>query len=120
MSSIRRKSGLDYLTRTDKSTDASEGGSEAGAVAQRAGGNMSDEHMQKAIFTTGRQILVTLRDLPGRKAELNQLVDKTNIDKDELTPVVDKLADLKWVQYVTRDKYGNHTIEITQDGLATV
>ena len=120
MSSIRRKSGLDYLTRTYRSTDASEGGSEMGAVAQRSGGNISDEQMQKAIFTTGRQILVTLRDSPDRKAELNHLVDETNIDKDELTPVVDKLADLNWVKYVTRDKYGNHVIEITEDGLATV
>ena len=120
MSGIRSKSGLDYLTKTPKDAGVSEGSNEGRAAAQNAVSNASDEQMQKAIFTIGRQILVTLRGLPNRMAELNQLVNETNIDRDELTPVIDKLADLKWVKYVTRDKYGNHTIEITPEGLATV
>lgn len=120
MNDIRRKSGLDYLTRPSGGDAPSEGSGGMNITAPRTGGNVSDEEMQKALFTTGRKILVALRDSPGRKAKLNQLVDATNIEKDELAPVVDKLTELNWAQYVVRDKYGNHTVEITPEGLATV
>jgi hypothetical protein len=124
MGDIRSKSGLDYLTRSSAGgSGASDPGSEE--RLPRAGGNVSgsnipEEQMQKALFTVGRAILIALRDTQGRKAELNQLVDITGIDKDELTPVVDKLADLNWITYIVRDKYGNHTVQITNEGLASV
>ena len=120
MNGIRRKSGLDYLTRSSGSNAPAEGGGQMGATPQRGEANAPDDQMQKALFTTGRKILIALRDAPNRKAELNQLVDATNIEKDELAPVVDKLAELDWARYVVRDRYGNHTVEITPEGLATV
>lgn len=107
---IREKFGLDYLTGPSTETSAS-----GTALAEAPN---AEQLLDRAAITYGRQILQELKaskESGQGLLTLNQLVDKTNVERDTLSLVVDRLGKLGLCE-IERDKYGNHGVRLTAMG----
>jgi predicted transcriptional regulator len=109
---IREKFGLGYLTGKPTRSAVEDSQQEVGQA------RAADTHVERATATLGREVLLklkTLKDTGCDPAELNRLVDAVNIDRDTLGMVVERLAELRLVE-ISRERYGNHSIKLTQTG----
>ena len=102
------KFGLDYLIkkRTIEPSQAQQTQSQA------------SEHVERATASLGREILSklkTLKDTGCDGCKLNDMVDALNVDRETLSLVVGRMADLRLLE-VEREKYGNHLIRLTSTG----
>jgi len=107
---IREKFGLDYLTGPSSETSAT-----GTATAEAAN---VEELIDRAAISFGKRILQELQTSKGSGQEslkLNELVDKTDVDRDTLSLVVERLGKLGLVE-LEREKYGNHGVRLTPMG----
>lgn len=101
MADLRRQFSLEYLSTS------------TGAAARGA------EELNRAIVLFSQPILAELRAAPGRSMEVHELVMKLRAKKvdvgsfDEFLGVINKLADLNFIEIVVRDPLlANHLIKM--------
>ncbi|HEV2688664.1 MAG TPA: hypothetical protein VGV35_08925 [Bryobacteraceae bacterium] len=105
-SSIREKFGTDYLL--DKGEDD--------APPLSTVSNAADALIERALAVHGTRILTMLEEQPQKTRTMYDIVDRTSLNIETVMGIVDRMVRTGLVQITSQDKYGNHTIGITQTG----
>lgn len=91
--------------------------SRAGGDAQTktAQSSRSSQQVDAALLAVGVKVVSKLNAASDKTAGFNELVGQTGVPINQLIPVVNYLAELRWVEYIDDDK-----IKLTNEGTAQV
>lgn len=109
MGATREKFGLSWLNQ-----DATQ---RSGGDVQTRGGQNSrpSQQVDAALLAVGVKVVSKLNSAPNKTAGFNELAGQTGVPINQLIPVINYLADLRWVEYIDDDK-----IKLTDEGSAQV
>jgi hypothetical protein len=107
MGATREKFGLSWL---NPDTPSRSGGDTQTRGAQ---GSRASQQVDTALVAVGVKVVAKLNSAANKTAGFNELAAQTGVPINQLIPVINYLAELRWVEYVDDDK-----IKLTDEGTA--
>ncbi|HEY6242731.1 MAG TPA: hypothetical protein VIX17_02220 [Pyrinomonadaceae bacterium] len=105
MGVTREKFGLSWLNKSQPED----------AETKSTQPSRSSQQVDAALVGVGVKVVSKLNSAPNRTAGFNELAGQTGVPINQLIPVINYLAELRWVQYIDDDK-----IQLTDEGTAEV
>jgi hypothetical protein len=74
--------------------------------------DLFEEQKARALATVGQEVLTILKRAPNQTANVHFLIDTTGIDLETLLGILETLKKSGLIQYTSRDKFGNHQVQL--------